>query len=373
MCSVLAALEWWEEAQQTSGSLRAAAGVRWWQLPKAATSSSSEAATWRAGRIASLSFISVQPRLMANVLRTCAGNGAGDAKPPQPPFDAAAAMERALQAAGVSWLEVCEWHSSQDWSVERTLVQGTARDAAQPASGGKGEPLRRLLRTLALASLATGTAMHDLALRAHATSDDEAHPSPDGVSNVAAAAAVKCVTVTVDVLSAVCMRVMHGLCVQPPGSDAEGGNAASGGLVDGCVMHALLVVVHHLLLWLTALGLASAHGFLSVTAELESPQYVARKTGLAAARQLMDAVEHICEALEGSLGKCRAMLGDGGSVSEAVSTCHRRCLAEVADEDMVLGELKSLGDAQQVALADAQASVKRMLGASRRVAAQLDP
>ena len=308
---------------------------------------------------------------MASILRTCAGNAAGVAHVPQPPFDSAAEMEKALQTAGVSWLEVCEWHSSQDWSVERTLLQGGAScNAAQPATGGKGVPLRQLLRTLTLSSLATGTAMNDLVLRAHAHSDEQADPGADGTPN--AAAAVKCATVTADVLAAVCMRVMHGLCVQPPRSDVEGGDTATGGLVGGAVMHALLVVVHHVLLWLTALGLASVHGVLSVAAEPKSPQRVAQAAGLAAMRPLIDAVQHTCEGLEGSLGKCRAMLGDGGGVSEAVSTRHRRCLAEVADEETVLAELKSLGEAQQAALADAQAAVKRMLAAIRRVAAQLD-
>lgn len=361
---MLAALEWWEDAQHTSGSQRAAAGVRWWQLPKAATSSGSEAATWRTSRTASLSLVSAQPQLMADILRTCSGGGAGAAKRPPPQLSAAAAMDEALRAAGVSWLEVCEWHGAQDWSAERTLLtEELPRNTAQAPAKGKRSPLRQLLRTLTISSLATGTAMHAVAMCANAGSANTGDSEPAGALDEAAT--LKCVAVTADVLAAVCVRIMHGLRVPLTRSDANGDT--TGGLVDGGVMHAMLVVVHHTLLWLTALALAAGSGLAAVSADAGSPQQAARSVGLAAVLPLVRAIQRTCEGLEGSLGECQAALADGSGVCEAVSTRHRRCLAEVASEEAVLAELKSLGKAQRAVLADAAKAVTRMLAACRRV------
>lgn len=279
-------------------------------------------------------------------------------------------MEKVLQAAGMSWLEVCEWHSGQDWSTARILLKGEAeRSTGQSCAGGAGMPLRQLLRTLTLASLACGTAMHAIMLRASSAGDGgetSAQGSPAGDS-----AATQCVAVTADVLALLCMRIMHGLRLPMQHGDQSGDDVAMGGLVDGAAMHALLVVVHHTLLWLTALAVASCHGLKSSRKGADAPQQAACESGLVVLKSLLAAVQSACECLEQAVADCLASLGDGLGVRAALSLRHRRCLAEVADEATVLAELEKLGAAQKAVLEEAAASVQHLLAACRRVVAQV--
>lgn len=386
MCSVLAGVEWWEDAEQASGSQRAAAGVRWWQLPKAATSDCGEAATWRAGRTASLTFVSAQPLLMANILRTCCGGASVREVSLDSPYDAAAAMQAVLQAAGLSWLDVCEWHRGHDWTVEHAFLKGEVPSEAHAGgASAKRVSLQQLLRTLTVSSLAAGAALHDLALYVFALGDAAAQAGAGGAQGADGAKGAdrakgapapgnmqQCLTVTADVLGAVCMRIVHGLQVVPPRSDADGGSTEGGGLLDGATMHALLVVVHHSLLWLISLALAAGHGLSSEAVSADGPRKRAAGGGVAAVRSLISAVKRSCEGLHAAVSQCSADLGDGGGVSDAISSRHRRSLAEVADEEAVSLELKSLGTAQQAALANATAALEPMLAACRRVAALLE-
>eukprot|EP00892_Ulva_mutabilis_P000627 jgi/Ulvmu1/10565/UM065_0019.1 len=370
--SVLAALEWWEQAQHASGSQRAAAGVRWWQLPQAATSDGSEAAAWRAGRTASLSFVSAQPLLMAHILSTCADCSSARSAAREPEFDATEAMQRLLQAAGVSWLEVCDWHSGLDWSVEHTFLRDEMpRAALNGGAHAKNSSMQQLLRTLTISSLAAGSALHSIAVQACPRSDASDEATPSGTCERAGAASVQhCATITADVLAAVCMRVIAGLRVPSPSTDAQGA-PSGGGLLDGVAMHALLVLVHHSLLWLASLTLAAGYGLSAAAAGLDGPQRESCAAGVSAVQSLLSATERVCDGLQEAVRQCVGDLGDGSGVHEAVSSGHRRCLAEAADEDAVAAELKRLGAAQLEALSGAAAGLKPMLAGCQRVAAHL--
>ena len=113
------ALEWWQAAAQGSPTADAEVTVPWWTLPRASTSDTREAHTWRESRARSLALRSSQLLLVANlILRSKAS-----AKPTIPdavPLTQSTVEEQLLsvsEAAGLSGVTMNEWHACQDLSL----------------------------------------------------------------------------------------------------------------------------------------------------------------------------------------------------------------------------------------------------------------
>ena len=128
-------MHWWE--QNTGRPLRLP-GAPWWATPHASQADTASAKEWREGYLRASAFRELQPRLLASALL------------PPNAESISALMPQLLHTDKLTWPELCDWHSKQDWRLE-----------APHAIAGEPTSLAFRLRLLNYCSFALAAAVQE--------------------------------------------------------------------------------------------------------------------------------------------------------------------------------------------------------------------